>query len=459
MNRKLLTIMLVAVGWLAGARCYARRAIDPATLMKTPFEQQAALLPVNLRSEFGQAVATMCPAVALERTAVPAPVIRSPLDLIKDAIRLANLDGPSLRYPVPESALRNLQIALSRQGIDLTHYEISAAVDNAQALWRENPNASLLDKAMRDQNSERPTFHGNVAEVAEARARGMVPTKNTQGEHYDLTEPRNGPGNAQLKIYTDQVQGLNAMKSDFDYPPKKASRNGIMPIVSLLKLVLRGLLIRKTSGGMEFFILKEDQRITLMPWKAFASTDEAIKYTKLGKSLVGGMAEAAPAEEGLLAGTVEGGFEGGALAGTAWLPQAMESGGKVLGVFGAAARVGYWGYTIYEWKEGKISTRRLVSSSAATVGGLAGGFAGAWAGGEAGAAIGSIFPGPGNAIGGFAGAVIGGIVGGFGGSAAAGYAASSFYQFEDNKFGRRQQAELMQFLTQYYSRPGAARNR
>jgi hypothetical protein len=151
--------------------------------------------------------------------------------------------------------------------------------------------------------------------------------------------------------------------------------------------------------------------------------------------------------EGGLIDPVEGALEGGTLAGAAWLPRAMEIGGKVIGFVGAAALVGYWGYTAYEWEHGRISTRQFATTTAS----IGGGFAGA----VAVAAIGTLIGPEGTAAGGLIGGALGVLYGG----AAAGYAVGSYYQFEDNKFGRHQQTELMQFLTQYYSKPVAAGNR
>jgi len=137
----------------------------------------------------------------------------------------------------------------------------------------------------------------------------------------------------------------------------------------------------------------------------------------------------------------------------------MAIGAKVTGYAAAAALVGYWGYNYYEWTHGRISTRQFVTTTASIGGGLAGAAAGAAGGAWAGAAIGSIVPGAGTAFGGAAGSLIGGALGWLGGSKAAKYAVGSYYQFEDNKFGRHQQTELMQFLTRYYSSPVAAGNR
>jgi hypothetical protein len=76
-----------------------------------------------------------------------------------------------------------------------------------------------------------------------------------------------------------------------------------------------------------------------------------------------------------------------------------------------------------QYQQGAITYNQLEVEQTKNVAGGLGGLAGAWAGAElgaaGGAAAGSIVPGPGTAIGGFAGAVGGGVAGYFGGEKAA----------------------------------------
>jgi hypothetical protein len=455
MNRLAMLSLVIASLLLAGVRCYARTAVGPNALMESPSEQETLLSPVNLRSQLGRATVSMFPELGLQRAEALAPANASPLDQIEEAIRQANRGEPSLRFPVLEGALQNLRDALAEQGTELSPPAVGALVDYAHGLLRENSKVALLDKAMRDLKSERMGFHGNVAELAEARARNMMLTKDAQSEHYDIIEREAPFRGAQLKVYKNSTRGLRETIADLENLPEGAARYGIMPGESLLQLESRGLVFRKTINGKDFFVPDEDHSITLMPSKAFASTDEAIDRTMWGKRLLGGMTEPLVAGEGLLAGTVEDGLESGA-AGTSWLPQVIRIGGQAIAIAGAAGLVVYWGYTVYEWNTGEISTRQFLTSSASLGGGLAGGSAGAlagvWAGGEIGSIFGPVGTTAGLAIGGIIGGVSGGIVGG----GAAKLGLSSYYQFEDNKFGRRQQKELVQFLARYYSTPSAA---
>src|SRR4051812_19507153 len=60
------------------------------------------------------------------------------LTQLEKTINQANLQSPSLRYPVSTQSLEVLQATLSRTGVRLTLAEVRAATDLAHALLREN---------------------------------------------------------------------------------------------------------------------------------------------------------------------------------------------------------------------------------------------------------------------------------------------------------------------------------
>ena len=494
MNRLHTLLFVLATTLLAVTNCCARSIVNSMTLMETPARQAASIYPPVPSDAVGTAVGTMFPEL-VEKPAIGA--VRSPVDVlgeIEETIQNANIGEPSLRNPVPESALRNLQTSLAEQGVELTPDELSAAVDYAHALMRESTNASLYAKVMESLGSERAAFHGNVAELREAGERNMVLTKDTQSEHFDLTEAKVVARSAQLKVYKDPARGLQEMIEDLRETPEASGRYGIMPRDSLLELEERGLVYRRTIGDGEFFIPREEPSIKLMPTKSFSTYGESVDYAERGRAILqqvrGASGEAAEsvAEGGFAmesAAGVEGGVEGGTVGATEGLSSVLVVGSKALGIVGAAAAVGFEGYNLsewinghistrrftessaslgggiagwiavgsYEWFNGHMSTRRFTESSASLGGGIAGGFGGAWAGAAAGGAVGSFIGPEGTPVGAFIGGIIGGIAGGWTGSVAADYAVGSYYQFEDNKFGRQQQRELRQFLIRYYSHP------
>ena len=131
---------------------------------------------------------------------------------IENAIRNSNTKNGKLdktfREPISRSKLRALQFRALARGQFIRFREISAATDSASALMREiGPNSrdkSLVEKIKKFNRGSRPGFHGNIAEYAEARARGngTVLTKDKQSKYIDLTQRKKGPNNYQMKIYS-----------------------------------------------------------------------------------------------------------------------------------------------------------------------------------------------------------------------------------------------------------------
>lgn len=459
MNRVLTLLLTVATALLAASNGYARSTANPMSLMETPARQAASIYPSIPTDRVGAAVGPLFPGVA-EKPAIGS--IRSPVDPfgeIEKTIRSANIGEPSLRNPVPESAIRDLRASLAEQGMELTPAEVTSAVDYAHALLRESPGTWLYDKVVWGLDKERAAFHGNVAELSEARARGMVLTKDLQSEHFDLTEPKFGARSAQLKVYKDPARGLSETIDDLKALPVKAGRYGIMPRDSLLEVERRGLVYRRTIGDSEFFIPREDPSIKLLPARSFSTYSESVDYAERGRGILRGLVRGGSGEAGAVErggpGGAEGLVEGGAIGTAGASSSTLVFAGKALGVAAVLATAGIEVHNVYEWYDGRMSTRRLAVSSVGLGGGIVGGSGGAWAGAAIGAAAGSEVPIIGNVAGGIIGGIIGGFAGGWAGSSATGYLANSYFRFEDNKFGRQQQRELMQFLTKYYSRPAS----
>ena len=495
MNARSVLTSIFSLAILVAAPCRVSAKSNPIMLMQRPAEQSAIALPRLPDSGFGRAVGAMFPQSALVHDQAPMTAPTPILDQIEQTIRQANIGEPSLRNPVPQVELDSLRSRFAEQGLELTPRELRAAVDYAHALLRENPDAALLEKVVRDQQVERPGLHGNVAELAEARERDMVLTRDPQSEHYDLTESKVGARSAQVKIYKDANSGLISTIDDLKNLPEGAPRYGIMPRESLRELESRGVVSKRTINGTDFFIPHDEPTMKIMASQAFEGPGESVDYAATGRDVLAKLEGLGPEEGWAMAGgkvmglagvAVTVGFEGysvyewsighlstrqllisstalgggaaggyaGALAGGA----AGGFGGALAGgAMGAAAGsvVPLEGYYVYEWSTGHLSTRKFVTSSAALGGGAVGGYAGALAGGAVGAAAGSVVPLVGTAAGAVVGAVvgatIGGTAGGWAGSDLAAGAVGSYYQFEDGKFGRHQQAELMRFLTKYYA--------
>ena len=116
----------------------------------------------------------------------------SPLQMIEGTIRQANAGETFFRRPVPLSDVLRLRNSLAEIGVELTPEQAQAAIDYAQSLLRESPSKTLGAKVA-EMSPNRKAFHGNVAELAEARAREMVLTKSPRSETFDLTEAKLRP--------------------------------------------------------------------------------------------------------------------------------------------------------------------------------------------------------------------------------------------------------------------------
>jgi hypothetical protein len=183
------------------------------------------------------------------------------LDRIEAAIRLANRhDLESLRRPVPAADLERLRADLVRTtGRALSAAQVQAMTDYGHAMLRETPYKSLAYKLARSTHAGRPGFHGLVAELAEARARQMVLTRDRRSGTFDLTEDRVRPRTAQLKIYADDGAAFRDMLRDLA-PAPEAARRGIMTQRAIASAEAHGRLRRRVINGTAYFVTTSPQR-------------------------------------------------------------------------------------------------------------------------------------------------------------------------------------------------------
>jgi hypothetical protein len=340
---------------------------------------------------------------------------------VEQTIRRANpgLNSQSLRQPVSEAALRNLQMRSALRGNLISQSELRAATDYAHALLVEaNGKASLAEKVNKLPEQLRKPFHGKVAELAEARARGMVLNKSATATTWDLTEAKFQPRNYQMKIYAQHDKALSSMLDDLD---KKLDFNkrGITTKDTLERGVKSGQLVR--DGSVYRPVGRAD--VELHPSKVFSRPAESHLYAKTGRgSLI---------KRGLTAKAAPSGFQ---------------TAGKLLGRAGFVALVATEGYVIQGFATGRLSEREFVTAQSS----IAGGGIGAWAGVKAGAAIGLFIAGgpedPLAVITVPAGAVVGGIVGGFSGAKLGEVGASGFY----GRLDKNQKRQVEAFVYQHY---------
>jgi len=208
------------------------------------------------------------------------------ISAVEQTIRQANAGEPFFRRPVPMSGLMRLQATLGQEGRSISLFDLKATVDYASALMRESPAKSLNVKLAATELDNRPAFHGNVAEFAEARDRGNVLTKDSQSESFDLTEDKPRPRSAQLKIYQDPQRGLDEVIKDMNGLHPYARKLGIMPESSLRQLETRGVVVRRTILGSDFYVPVSNRDVVLMPSKAFASTADSHAYSKRGRMVL-----------------------------------------------------------------------------------------------------------------------------------------------------------------------------
>ncbi|MDX2227520.1 MAG: hypothetical protein SFY92_10595 [Verrucomicrobiae bacterium] len=335
---------------------------------------------------------------------------------VERAIRRANpgVNAQSLRQPVSETVLRNLQVRLELRGIFISQSELRAATDYAHALLVEgNGKVSLAEKVNKLPDQLRKPFHGKVAEIAEARERGMVLNKSATATTWDLTEPKFQPCNLQMKIYAQHDNALTSMINDLDRR-LDFNKRGILTKDTLERNVKAGRLVRE--GNVYRPTGRSD--IRLEPSKVFARPTDSHLYAKTGReSLI---------KRGLATKPASTGFQ---------------TAGKWLGRAGIVSLVATEGYVIQGFASGQLSEREFVTAQGAIVGGGLG----VWGGATAGAALGA-FGGPFAPITVPAGGVIGSLAGGFGGAKLGEMAVSGFYGRMDEK----QKREIHAFIYQHY---------
>gem|GEM_PF-5301108 len=337
-------------------------------------------------------------------------------------IRRANpgMDSQSLRRPVSEPALRRLQQRADMRGMVLSRQELRATTDYAHALLLEsNGKVSLAEKVGKLPEQLRKPFHGKVAELAEARARGMVLNKNARGPTWDLTEAKFQPRNYQMKIYGQHSRALADLLDDLD-KKLKFNKRGILTQATLERGVKSGRLVR--SGNVYRPVGRID--VELHPSKVFSRPADSHLYAKSGRESL-----------------IKRGLPGGKGAQTG-----AQTAGKWLGRAGGVALVATEAYVIHGFATGRLSEREFVTAQSAVIGGGLGGWAGATGGAAAGAAVGVWFGGVGAAPGALIGGIIGGIAGGFGGAKLAEMAASGYY----GRLDEEQKQQVTAYIYQHY---------
>lgn len=334
---------------------------------------------------------------------------------LDQTIRRANpgMDSRSLRRPVPEAALRKLQLRSAMRGNSLSLQELRAATDYAHALLLEsNGKVSLAAKVGKLPEQLRKPFHGKVAELAEARARGMVLIKNARGPTWDLTEAKFQPRNYQMKIYGQHNSALADLLDDLD-KKLKFNKRGILTQATLERGVESGRLVR--SGNVYRPVGRID--VELHPSKVFSRPADSHLYAKSGRESL-----------------IKRGLPGGKGAQTG-----AQTAGKWLGRAGGVALVATEAYVIHGFATGRLSEREFVTAQSVVIGGGLGG----WGGAAAGVTIGFALAGP-------PGALVGGILGGIGGGVAGAklgeLAASGFYGRLDEK----QKQQVTAYIYQNY---------
>jgi hypothetical protein len=407
MARRPLAYFIVSFAALAWFRASDSQAASPSGLL-TAREQGLVLQSTGM---------------AGEGAATSRNQLLSDLD---KTIRRANLgkDSQTLRRPVSEATLRNLQLRSAMRGNFLSRQELRAATDYAHALLLEsNGKVSLAEKVGKLPEQLRKPFHGKVAELAEARARGMVLNKNARGPTWDLTEAKFQPRNYQMKIYAQHDRALASVLDDLD-KRLEFNKRGILPKATLEHGVHNGRLVR--SGNVYRPVGRTD--VELHPSKVFSRPPDSHLYAKSGRESL-----------------IKRGLPGGKPASVA-----TQTAGKWLGRAGGIALVATQVYVIHGFATGQLSEREFATAQSAIAGGAVGGWAGATGGAAAGAAIGVWFGGVGAGPGALIGGIIGGIAGGFGGAKLAEMAASGFY-------GRLDQEQKQQVAAYIYQHYGASR--
>ena len=340
---------------------------------------------------------------------------------LEKTIRRANpgKDSQSLRRPVSEAALRKLQIRSALRGNFIFQQELRATTDYAHALLRESPGQSLVEKVKKLPMQERKPFHGNGAEVAEARSRGIVLTKSRTSTMWDLTETKFPARNFQMKIYEQPDKSLSSLLHDLD-KNLDFKKHGILTKDTLEREVKAGRLVRE--GNSYRPVGRSD--VELHPSKVFSRPADSHLYAKTGRGSL-----------------IKRGLPGGKAA-----PTGFQNAGKWLGRGSWVGLFAIEGYIIKGYATGRLSEREFVTAQSAIVGGGLGG----WAGMQIGAWIGLAIAGgpedPFAVITVPAGALIGGLVGVFRGAKLGEMAASGFY----GRLDEEQQRQVEAFICKEY---------
>src|SRR5207244_2228432 len=165
---------------------------------------------------------------------------------VEQAIRSVNInDLETFRRPVPTDQLLRLRQTLAQKCcLQRSLTEVQAMTDRADVPLREARRKSLSVKVAEDIGQDRPGFHSNVAELAEARERAMVLTRNRQSTTFDLTEDRPRPRSAQMKVYQDGVRNVRDLLVDLRGAPRPM-RHGVAPLAALDQAEAAGLVRRR----------------------------------------------------------------------------------------------------------------------------------------------------------------------------------------------------------------------
>jgi hypothetical protein len=209
--------------------------------------------------------------------------------LIMSEVRSAQSSESYYRIPVSDASIDRLQRRITRlDSRQLSRNELTAMVDYIHAQMRESRSSSdarMREKITASTSVRRASFHGSVAEIAEARATGMVLTKDTFSQTFDLTEMRRAPRSAQLKVEQNALSGLQHLRDDLVNAPIRA-RNGIMPMQQIQELVDFGHLrsVGRVAGGL--YQTTSGVKINVVPMRSFDSALGSQQYTEIAKNTI-----------------------------------------------------------------------------------------------------------------------------------------------------------------------------